>query len=118
MSKIVTVGATAVFACILCATPLSLRLSPEGNVALSVDSASARIGRPLTATSVAGVNRRVHRRAYRQGYYGNYGYGYGAYQPSYGYGYASPNPYYQQPYYGTYQPWSGYSYGSQPWWPR
>jgi hypothetical protein len=118
MSKIVTVGATAVFACILCATPLSLRLSPEGNVALSMDSASARIGRPLTATSVAGVNRRVHRRAYRQGYYGNYGYGYGAYQPSYGYGYASPNRYYQQPYYGTYQPWSGYSYGSQPWWSR
>ncbi len=118
MSKIVAVGATAVFACILCATPLSLRLSPEGNVALSMDSASARIGRPLTATSVAGVNRRVHRRAYRQGYYGNYGYGYGAYQPSYGYGYASPNRYYQQPYYGTYQPWSGYSYGSQPWWTR
>jgi hypothetical protein len=57
MPKVVTVGATAVFACILCATPLSLRLSPEGNVALSVDSASARIGRPLTATSVAGVNR-------------------------------------------------------------
>jgi hypothetical protein len=118
MSKIVNVGATAVFACILCATPLSLRLAPEGNVALSVDSASARIGRPLTATSIAGVNRRAHRRAYRQGYYGNYGYGYGAYQPSYGYGYASPNRYYQQPYYGTYQPWSGYSYGSQPWWTR
>ena len=35
MSKIVAVGATALFACILCATPLSLRLSPEGNVALS-----------------------------------------------------------------------------------
>ena len=122
MSKVVTVGATAVFACILCATPLSLRLSPEGNVALSVDSASARIGRPLTATSVAGVNRRVHRRAYRRGDYGNYGYGYGAYQPSYGYGYASPNRYryYQQPsgYGYGYQPWSGYSYGSQPWWTR
>ena len=70
MSKIVAVGATAVFACILCATPLSLRLSPQGNVALSTDNASAEIGRPLTATSVAGVNRRVHRRAYRHGYYG------------------------------------------------
>jgi len=45
MSKVATVGATALFACILCATPLSLRLSPEGNVALSVDSASAVIGR-------------------------------------------------------------------------
>ena len=86
MSKVVTVGATALFACILCATPLSLRLSPEGNVALSVDSASAVIGRPLTPGSVAGVHRRAHRRAYRHGYYGNYGYGYGTYQPSYGYG--------------------------------
>ena len=88
MSKAVTVGATALFACILCATPLSLRLSPEGKVTLSTDSVSARVGRPLTATSVAGVNRRVHRRAYRRGNYGNYGYGYGTYQPSYGYGYA------------------------------
>jgi hypothetical protein len=83
MPKVVTVGATALFACILCATPLSLRVSPEGNVALSVDSASAVIGRPLTPGSVAGVNRRVHRRAYRRGYYGNYGYGYGAYRPYY-----------------------------------
>ena len=94
MSKVVTVGATALFACILCATPLSLRLSPEGNVALSVDSASAEIGRPLTATSVAGVNRRVHRRAYRRGYYGNTAHtvhtshGYGTYQ-RYGYGHTS-----------------------------
>jgi hypothetical protein len=63
-------------------------LSPEGTVMLSVDSASAEIGRPLTATSTAGVNRRVHRRAYRRGNYGNYGYGYGTSQPSYGYGYA------------------------------
>ena len=46
MSKIVTVGATAVFACILCATPFSLRLPPQENVALSTDSASAEIGRP------------------------------------------------------------------------
>jgi hypothetical protein len=80
MSKVVTVGATALCACILCATPLSLRVSPLGHVALSVDSASAVIGRPLTPGSVAGVNRRVHRRAYRRGYYG---YGYGAYRPYY-----------------------------------
>jgi len=32
----------------------------------SLDTAEARVGRPLTATSVAGVNRRVHRRAYRR----------------------------------------------------
>ena len=31
---------------------------------LSVDSADARVGHPLTPMSVAGVNRRVHRRAY------------------------------------------------------
>ena len=128
MSKIVAVGATAVFACILCATPLSLRLSPQGNVVLSTDSASAEIGRPLTATSVAGVNRRVHRRAYRRGYYGNYGYGYGTYQPSYGYGYASSRygygAYQYQPSYGYgyastryrnyQQPY--YGYGNRQWW--
>jgi hypothetical protein len=128
MSKIVTFGATAVFACILCATPLSLRLSPQGNVALSTDSASAEIGRPLTATSVAGVNRRVHRRAHRRGYYGNYGYGYGTYQPSYGYGYASSRygygAYQYQPSYGYgyastryrnyQQPY--YGYGNRQWW--
>ena len=111
MSKVVTVGATALFACILCATPLSLRLSPEGNLALSVDSASAVIGRPLTPGSVAGVHRRAHRRAH--GYYGNYGYGYGTYQPSYGYGYAyQPSNrygYYQQPY-------SGYGTRYRQWW--
>ena len=96
MSKVATVAATALFACILCATPLSLRLSPEGTVALSADSASAVVGRPLTATSVAGVNRRAHRRAYRHD-----GYGYGTSQPSYGYGYAyEPSTragYHQQP---------------------
>src|SRR4029450_8715964 len=32
----------------------------------SLDTAEARVGRPLTATSVAGVSRRVHRRAYRR----------------------------------------------------
>jgi hypothetical protein len=94
MSKVATVGATALFACILCATPMSLRFSPEGNVSLSIDTASAVIGRPLTPGSVAGVNRRVHRRAYRRGYYGNYGYGYGTYRP-YGYGYAPYRGYYR-----------------------
>jgi hypothetical protein len=32
----------------------------------SLETAEARVGRPLTATSVAGANRRVHRRAYRR----------------------------------------------------
>src|SRR5262249_41388532 len=89
MSKAVTVGATALFACILCASPLSLRLSPEGNWSLSVDNASAVIGRPLTPGSVAGVHRRAERRAYRRGYgngaYSSYSYGA---QPWAAYGYA------------------------------
>jgi len=55
-------------AALLTATPLSLQWSQK-NVALSLDSAVARIGRPLTPGSVAGVNRRVHRRAYRHAYY-------------------------------------------------
>src|SRR5262245_311103 len=111
MSKVLTVGATALFACVLCATPLSLRLSPEGTVALSADSASAEIGRPLTATSVAGVNRRVHRRAYRRGYYGT-----SAYYSPYRYGYGTYQPYsYYGSGYGAYRSWSGYGYAYQPW---
>ena len=121
MSKVVAVGATALFTCILCATPLSVRLSPQGTVALSTDGASAEIGRPLTAGSVAGVHRRAHRRAYRRGYYasnygtyqpsGTYQYGY-AYQPQYGYALQpgwryDRNRYYQQPYFGSgYRHWS------------
>ena len=95
MSKAVTVGATALFTCLLCAAPVSFRLSPAGQVSLSVDTASAVIGRPLTPMSVAGVNRRAHRRAYRHEYYGS---GYG------GYGYDRPLRYG----YGTYQPYRGW----------
>src|SRR5262249_9396246 len=56
-------------AALLTATPLSLQCSQK-NVTLSLDSADARIGRPLTATSVAGVHRRAYRRAYRRAAYG------------------------------------------------
>ena len=109
MSKAVTVGATALFACVLCTTPLSLQLSPEGNLSLSTDIASAEIGRPLTPGSVAGVHRRAERRAYRRGYYGYgayndpYRYTYGSYQPTTwaaNYSYASANGYG----YGAYSP--------------
>jgi len=113
MSKLVTVGASALFACILCATPFSLRFSPEGNVSLSTDTASAVIGRPLTPMSVAGVHRRAERRAYRRGYYG-----YGAYNNPYRYTYGTSQPYSYSGYgYGTYQPYSysGYGYAYQPW---
>ena len=58
-----------VAAALLAAVPFSLQWSHEKVVALSLDSADARVGRPLTATSVAGVHRRAHRRAYRHGHY-------------------------------------------------
>ena len=62
-------------AAMLTAAPLSLQWSQK-NVALSLDSAKAE-----TATSAAGVSRRVHRRAYRRAAYvtavaGSAGYGY------------------------------------------
>jgi hypothetical protein len=47
-----------------CAAPLSLHWSQSNKPSLSVDAAQARVGRPLTPMSVAGVNRRVNRRAY------------------------------------------------------
>jgi hypothetical protein len=54
-------------AALLCvAVPASFNWSP-GNVTLfSLDRAEARLGRPLTPMSVAGVSRRVHRREYRR----------------------------------------------------
>jgi hypothetical protein len=60
--------ATSTFAC---AALLSFGWSEQRGVSLSIDSAQARVGRPLTPVSVAGVARRQNRRA-------AYGYGYGA----------------------------------------
>jgi hypothetical protein len=57
-------------AAMICATPISLNQSPDKGLSISLNSAEARIGRPLTPGSVAGVNRRVHRRAYRRCAYG------------------------------------------------
>ena len=54
--------ATSAFAC---ATLLSFSWSEQRGVSLSVESAQARVGRPLTPVSVAGVARRQNRRAYR-----------------------------------------------------
>ena len=53
-----------VAAALLTAAPLSVRFSSTEAPSISVDRADARVGRPLTPMSVAGVNRRVHRRAY------------------------------------------------------
>ena len=48
----------------LCVVPLSLQWSPAQGPTVAVDSATARVGRPATPMSVAGVNRRVNRRTY------------------------------------------------------
>src|SRR5262249_1729448 len=63
MKKLSLLGATLGAALICAAVPLSFQWSPAKTLALSLDTADARIGRPLTPMSVAGVNRRVHRRA-------------------------------------------------------
>src|SRR4026209_1542674 len=81
MKKISVIGATLVAAAVLCAAPISLQLSQDKGLSLSVDKARARIGRPLTPGSVAGVHRRHHRRAYHHGYYGHGYYGHGGYSP-------------------------------------
>jgi hypothetical protein len=70
-------------AALLTAAPFSLQWSQK-NVALSLESADARVGRPLTPGSVACVHRRAYRRAY------------------YGYGYGMVQGYYRRPYYGFY----------------
>ena len=62
---------TAAVATFACTALLSVGASEQHGVSLSVDSAQARVGRPLTPGSVAGVARRQNRRA-------AYGHGYGA----------------------------------------
>jgi hypothetical protein len=76
MKKMSVIGATLVAAAVLCAAPISLHQSQDKGLTLSVDKARARIGRPLTPGSIAGVHRRYERRAYYgQGYYGQGYYG-------------------------------------------
>src|SRR4249920_2785907 len=79
MKKISVIGATLLGAAVLCAAPISLHLSQDKGMSLSVDKAQSRIGRPLTPGSVAGVHRRYERRAYRRGYYGQGYNGHGGY---------------------------------------
>jgi len=99
-----------------CAATLSFSWSEQQGASLSVESAQARVGRPATPVSVAGVARRQTRRA-------TYGYGagvvgaglatagavaataaYGATAPYYG-----GDPYYANAYYS-----GGYSGGGGP----
>jgi hypothetical protein len=118
----------------LCATSLSFGWSDHGGVALSVASVQARVGRPATPVSVAGVTRRhVRHGAYvgaglagaaaigtaaaigsaYNGYYGA-GYGTGPYEaydamPYGAYGVVPYGAYGAVPY-GAY----GYGYGCTP----
>jgi uncharacterized membrane protein len=64
MRKLTLYAVSASAALVCAAIPVSW--SPANVTLLSLDTADARVGRPLTATSVAGVNRRVTRRAYRR----------------------------------------------------
>ncbi len=82
-----------VTAALLTAAPLSPHYSPANLLTVSVNSAEARIGRPLTPMSVAGVNRRVHRRAY----YGAAAVGVGAAAAYGAYGYRRACGYYPYP---------------------
>jgi len=80
-------------AALLTVAPFSLQWSQD-KVFLSLNSANA-IVRPLTATCIAGVHRRVYRRTYRRAVYaaaaaGVAGYGYGS--PYYS-SYYAPQPY-------------------------
>jgi hypothetical protein len=136
MLKIAAAGATALCAGILCTTPYSLSVTPQGSVSLSLDRAAAVIGRPLTPMSVAGVHRRAMRRTYGvganlgyhpiaraaaygavaagAGYYGagyggwgGYGYGTGYSYPSYSYGYGTGYSYPSYGYGTGYTPFPG-----------
>ena len=60
--KISVIGATLIGAAVLCAAPISLHQSQNKGLSLSLDKADARVGRPLTPVSVAGVHRRAVRR--------------------------------------------------------
>jgi hypothetical protein len=109
---------------VACAALLSFSWSEQRGVSLTVESAQARIGRPLTPFSVAGVARRQYRRA-------AYGYGAGvvgaglaagaigaaAVAATSPYGYYGGGPYYYGGYgtggyYGAYGGYPGSYYGA------
>ncbi len=60
--KIATFGSVAFVA----ATLLSVVPSPKGGLPIGVEQAQARVGRPATPGSVAGVARRTTRRTVRR----------------------------------------------------
>ena len=100
-----------------CAALFSFGWSEQGGISLSVESAQARVGRPLTPMSVAGVARRQNRRAaYGYGVAGAAAIGTAAAIGSAGYyagtGYYGGGPYYGGPgYYGG--SYAAYGYPAQ-----
>jgi hypothetical protein len=66
MHKFVLIGATAIGAAVLSASPISIDWSTNKSLSVSQDKASAEVGRPATPGSVAGVHRRHERRAVRR----------------------------------------------------
>ena len=65
MKKLAIIGATLFGSTMFCMVPLSLHVSQEKVVSVALDTADARVGRPATPGSVAGVARRTTRRAVR-----------------------------------------------------
>ena len=62
MKKLAIIGTTLIGSMLLCATPYSLHFSQATVVSVALDTANARVGRPGTPASVAGVARRSARR--------------------------------------------------------
>jgi hypothetical protein len=58
----IIVGAAA-----LVATPISVNWPSEDHAVVTINSADAKAGKPLSATSVAGVHRRQGRREQHKG---------------------------------------------------
>lgn len=68
--KILLICATAT---VLSVTPYSIEASKTAGIGIEADQAQARVGRPLTPGSVAGVARRTTRRTIaRHSYYGHH----------------------------------------------
>ena len=62
MKKLASIAAAFIGGTMLCALPLSVHVSQEAVVSVALDTAEARVGRPGTPGSVAGVARRASRR--------------------------------------------------------
>ncbi len=73
MVKISKIALICVTAMMFSAVPYSIEVSRTQGVTVAADKAQARVGRPLTPGSVAGVARRTTRRTIaRHSYYGRH----------------------------------------------